>query len=68
VDRKGCVPVLCGNEFPPFDLASWSGELLAIVTSGLEIISGNGRAAASTSSNQVLAGFDSTKMSTELIY
>jgi hypothetical protein len=53
---------------PQFDLASWSGELLATVTSGLEIISGNGRAAASTSSNQVLAAFNSTKMSTELIY
>jgi hypothetical protein len=53
---------------PQFDLASWSGELLATVTSGLEIISGNDRAAAPTPSNQVLAGFNSTKVGTEIVY
>ena len=42
---------------PQFDLAPSSGESLATVTLALEIISGNDRAVASTSSNQVLAGF-----------
>jgi hypothetical protein len=53
---------------PEFDLAPRSGELLATVTSGLEIISGNDRAAAPMSSNQVLAGFNAGKVGLEIYY
>ena len=52
---------------PEFDLMPTPSEpASATVTSGLEIISGNDRAM--VAGNQVLAGVNSTKLGTEMIY